>query len=139
MSCILLDQLRGRALLHERLLKLASRRAGHDRHCLGHRVALRRHDRDSLAEAHAWDLEARYLALGIVCVICVLSPERVVIGGGVMNRPGLLELVRSEVVGLMNGYLAAPVLGDGISGFVTAPALGPRAGVLGALALAASA
>jgi fructokinase len=62
-----------------------------------------------------------------------------VIGGGVMNRPGLLELVRSEVVGLMNGYLAAPVLGDGISGFVTAPALGPRAGVLGALALAASA
>jgi fructokinase len=56
-----------------------------------------------------------------------------------MSRPGLLELVRIEVVGLMNGYLAAPVLGDGISGFVTAPALGARAGVLGALALAASA
>jgi fructokinase len=84
-------------------------------------------------------VETRYLALGIVCVICVLSPERVVIGGGVMSRPGLLELVRIEVVGLMNGYLAAPVLGDGISGFVTAPALGARAGVLGALALAASA
>ena len=92
-----------------------------------------------LEDERAWDLEARYLALGIVCVICVLSPERVVIGGGVMNRPGLLGLVRNEVVGLMNGYLAAPVLGDGISGFVTAPALGPRAGVLGALALAASA
>jgi fructokinase len=87
----------------------------------------------------AWNLEARYLALGIVSVICVLSPERVVIGGGVMNRPGLLELVQREIVGLMNGYLAAPVFGDGISGFVTAPALGRRAGVLGALALAASA
>jgi fructokinase len=86
----------------------------------------------------AWNLEARYLALGIVSVICVLSPERVAIGGGVMNRPGLLELVQREIVGLMNGYLAAPVFGDGISGFVTAPALGPRAGVLGALALAAS-
>ncbi|MDP9308468.1 MAG: hypothetical protein M3P15_09195 [Actinomycetota bacterium] len=47
-------------------------------------------------------MEARYLALGIVCVICV--------------------------VGLMNGCLAASVLGDGISGFVKAPAPGPRAG-----------
>ena len=91
-----------------------------------------------LDDARAWDLEARYLALGIVCVICVLSPERVVIGGGVMHRPGLLELVQGQVVGLMNGYLDAPVFGDGISGFVTAPALGPRAGVLGALALAAA-
>jgi hypothetical protein len=42
-----------------------------------------------------------------------------VIGGGVMNRPGLLGLVQSQVVGLMNGYLDAPVFGDGISGFVT--------------------
>jgi len=92
-----------------------------------------------LDDERAWDLEARYLALGIVCVICVLSPERVVIGGGVMNRPGLLGLVHREIVGLMNGYLSAPVLGDGISGFVTAPGLGPQAGVLGALALAESA
>ena len=92
-----------------------------------------------LDDERAWDLEAHYLALGIVCVICVLSPERVVIGGGVMNRPGLLGLVHREIVGLMNGYLSAPVLGDGISGFVTAPGLGPRAGVLGALALAESA
>jgi fructokinase len=92
-----------------------------------------------LDDKGAWDLEAQYLALGIVCVICVLSPERVVIGGGVMNQPGLLELVQREIVGLMNGYLDAPVLGDGISGFVSAPALGPRAGVQGALALAESA
>jgi fructokinase len=92
-----------------------------------------------LTDGAAWDLEAHYLALGLVCVICVLSPERVVIGGGVMNRRGLLELVQREIVALMNGYLSAPVLGDGISGFVTAPALGRRAGVLGALALAESA
>ena len=92
-----------------------------------------------LDDERAWDLEARYLALGIVCVICVLSPERVVIGGGVMNRPRLLELVQGQIVALMNGYLSAPVLGDGISRFITAPALGPRAGVLGALALAATA
>jgi fructokinase len=92
-----------------------------------------------LDDEAAWTLEARYLALGLVSVICVLSPQRVVIGGGVMNRPGLLELVRRETVGLMNGYLGAALLGDGIADFVTRPALGPRAGVLGALALAESA
>lgn len=90
-------------------------------------------------DAAAWDLEASYLALGLVSVICVLSPERIVIGGGVMNRAGLLAHVRREIVALMNGYLDAPVLGDGIADFVTSPALGPRAGVLGALALAESA
>jgi fructokinase len=91
-----------------------------------------------LDDEDAWALEARYLALGLVCVVCVLSPQRVVIGGGVMSRPGLLELVRRETVALMNGYLGAALLGDGIADFVTRPALGPRAGVLGALALAGS-
>jgi fructokinase len=87
----------------------------------------------------AWGLEARYLALGLVSVLCVLSPERVVIGGGVMKHTGLLELVHGEIVALMNGYLGAPLLTDGVSGFVTSPGLGARAGVLGALALAESA
>lgn len=92
-----------------------------------------------LTDDAAWELEARYLALGLVSVICVLSPERVVIGGGVMKHPGLLELVHREIVALLNGYLGAPVLADAISGFVTSPGLGARAGVLGALALAESA
>jgi len=92
-----------------------------------------RHGRPApeLDDEAAWALEARYLALGLVAVIGVLSPERIVLGGGVMDRPGLLGLVRGEVEGLLSGYVAAPEL--------TPPALGPRAGVLGALALAESA
>jgi fructokinase len=78
-----------------------------------------------------WKLQARYLALGLVSVICVLSPERIVIGGGVMKRPGLVPLVRREITALLNGYL-----GEGDEPFVTLPALGSRAGVLGAIALA---
>jgi fructokinase len=89
-----------------------------------------------VADEGAWRLEARYLALGLVCVICVLSPERIVIGGGVMREPRLLPLVQRGIVELMNGYLDAPVMRDGITGYVTLPALGPRAGVLGAIALA---
>ena len=44
-----------------------------------------------------WQLEARYLALGLVCVICILSPERIVLGGGVMHEPRLLPLIHREV------------------------------------------
>jgi fructokinase len=84
----------------------------------------------------AWELEARYIALGLVAVISVLSPQRILIGGGVMLRPGLLTRVQQEVVALMNGYLGAASVGPEISTYVTAPALGSRAGVLGAIALA---
>jgi fructokinase len=56
-----------------------------------------------------------------------------------MKHTGLLELIQDEIVALMNGYLRAPQLTDGVSGFLTKPGLGARAGVLGALALAESA
>jgi fructokinase len=86
-----------------------------------------------------WRLEARYLALGLVAAICVLSPERIVIGGGVMNGPGLLERVRGEVVALLNGYLDLTEAGTDPDGYICPPALGARAGVLGAIALARTA
>lgn len=87
----------------------------------------------------AWELESRYLALGLVAVIAVLSPERILIGGGVMLRPGLMTRVQQEVVALMNGYLDSGSVGPEISTYVTSPALGSRAGVLGAIALASRA
>ena len=87
----------------------------------------------------AWELEAHYLALGVVSVICVLSPERIVIGGGVLQRPRLISLVQREVTGLLNGYLDAAPIRDAITEYITTPALGVRAGVLGAIALAATA
>ena len=87
-------------------------------------------------EEAVWALEAHYLALGLVSVICVLSPERILLGGGVMNRAGLLPLIHREVRVLLNGYLETAAVGDGIDEYITRPALGPRAGVLGAIALA---
>ncbi len=92
---------------------------------------------EQLPDDHAaWDLEAEYLALGILAIVCVASPHRVVAGGGVMDRPGLRESVSRRLRELVNGYLATPLLAERIEDFVVAPALGDRAGVLGALALA---
>jgi fructokinase len=86
-----------------------------------------------------WELEARYLALGLVSVICVLAPERLVVGGGVTKEPGLLDRVRRHVAALMHGYLHADGVGAASGNYITSPALGVQAGVLGAIALAATA
>ena len=84
----------------------------------------------SLPDDHpAWALEAHYLALGLANIILTLSPERLVLGGGVLARSDLLERVRIDVRGLIGDYVR--------SADIVPPALGNRAGVLGALALAA--
>src|ERR1700722_13066812 len=62
-----------------------------------------------LPDGHAaWDLEADYLAHRIVTWTAVLSPERIVLGGGVMQRQELFPKVRARVAELLNGYLALP-------------------------------
>ena len=83
-----------------------------------------------------WELEAEYLALGVVNVICVMSPQRVILGGGVMKQPSLLPLVRARTRELLAGYVVAPGLSAGLEEYIVGPALGDRAGVLGAIELA---
>jgi len=82
------------------------------------------------ADHPAWDLEAGYLALGLCNWICTLSPQRIILGGGVMHHEELFPMVRQKVAALLNGYVDPPE--------ILPPALGARAGVLGAIALAAS-
>jgi fructokinase len=76
-----------------------------------------------------WALEARYLALGLATIVTVLSPARIVVGGGVMRHPALLSRVAAGVQAILAGYVRVPA--------IVPPALGERAGVLGALALVA--
>jgi fructokinase len=86
-----------------------------------------------------WALEARYLALALVNFICTLSPQRIVIGGGVMSGRQLFPLIRQHVLELLNNYVRAPQILADIDTFIVPPWLGPQAGVLGALALAEAA
>ncbi|HWD75084.1 MAG TPA: ROK family protein [Solirubrobacteraceae bacterium] len=91
-----------------------------------------------LADDHpAWALEADYLALGILSIVSVVSPHRVIVGGGVMEREGLLSAVRQRLRELVAGYLDTPLLGGRVAEYLVPPGLGDRAGVLGAIALAA--
>jgi fructokinase len=92
---------------------------------------------ESLPDDHAaWSLEAHYLALALVNFICILSPQRIILGGGVMREQQLFPMIRENVQALLNGYVQAPEITEEIQDFIVAPALGDRAGVLGAMALA---
>jgi len=104
----------------------------------GHAIAERwRLAPEGLPSDHpAWELEAEYLALGILSIVMIASPQRVILGGGVMEQAPLLAMIRSRLRGLVAGYLETPLLGEGIDSYLVSPALGDRAGVLGAIALA---
>jgi fructokinase len=92
---------------------------------------------DTLAEDHpAWTLEAHYLGLALVNVICALSPERIILGGGVMSHSRLLSMVRGNVQELLNAYVQSPAVLEEIDRYIVVPGLGDRSGVLGAFALA---
>jgi fructokinase len=92
---------------------------------------------DRLPPDHpAWHLEVEYLALGLVNFICTLSPERIVMGGGVMRQRHLFPRVRARVQSLLNGYVRAPAIIESIDGYIVPPALGTRSGLLGAIAMA---
>jgi fructokinase len=85
---------------------------------------------------HAWRLEARYLAIGLASLVCVLSPHRIVMGGGVMHNLGLFPMIRENLRECLNGYVQAPDILESIDTYVVPPRLGDDAGVLGALVLA---
>jgi fructokinase len=84
----------------------------------------------------AWALEAHYLALGLVNVITIVAPQRIILGGGVMAQPGIFPMIHDEVQRLLNGYIKLPAILEQIDQYIVPPALGGRAGVMGAIALA---
>jgi fructokinase len=87
---------------------------------------------DKLGSDHpATAMAAWYIAQAVTSYRAVLQPARIVLGGGVMAAPGLLDAVRQQATALGNGYFP----GDPAECIVS-PGLGDRAGLMGALALA---
>jgi fructokinase len=92
---------------------------------------------ETLPEGHpAWLLEANYLALALVNFICTLSPQRIILGGGVMSHAPLFPLIRQNVQQLLNEYVQSPAIIKQIDQYIVPPGLADRSGVLGAFALA---
>ena len=83
-----------------------------------------------------WDREADYIASALMNYILVLSPKRIILGGGVMQRDFLFPRVRLRVRELLNGYVSSKVLLEKIDSYIVPPGLGNQSGSLGAIALA---
>mgnify|MGYP005857639903 CR=1 FL=1 len=89
-----------------------------------------------LPDHPAWRLEAHYIALALTSYILTLSPQRIILGGGVMSQAQLFPLIRIEVQALLNRYVRVPQILSSIAEYITPPMLGKLAGVAGAMALA---
>lgn len=87
------------------------------------------------ADHAAWDMEAYYIAQACVQAIVMVSPEKIVLGGGVMKQAHLFDLIHKYVKEMLNGYIQSPLLDD-LSTYIVAPGLGELSGMLGAYALA---
>jgi fructokinase len=91
--------------------------------------------RDSPGTSAIWDIEADYLGqLAAMLVLCH-SPERIVIGGGVMQER-LYPRIQERMLSALNGYCGLKEIEA--PDFLCTPGLGGRAGILGALSLSMS-
>ena len=85
-----------------------------------------------LPESHeAWEKEAELLASGIVSIIANHSPDRIILGGGVMKQKHLFSMIRSKVAEIWNDY--TPLVSP--SELIVEPSLGSDSGITGALVL----
>ena len=85
----------------------------------------------------ALDWAARYLGVGLASAVLMLSPERIIVGGGVMASPRLLPRAREALIRALGGYIARPELAaENVDRYVVAPGRGSRSGIAGAFALA---
>lgn len=88
---------------------------------------------ENLARDHRiWKIIAKYLAQALVNYTFVLRPEKIILGGGVMNQDQIIDLVKKEFELLLANYVEIP----DIDSYIVRPALGGNAGITGGLILA---
>ena len=91
-----------------------------------------------LGEDHPfWDVFAEYVAQACCTQIYQISPEKIVLGGGVMEQLHLFPKIHQNVLRMLNNYVQHPLILQHIEDYITPPVLGNRAGSCGAMALAA--
>ena len=87
---------------------------------------------DLADDKKVWEIEAFYLAQALVNYTLILSPEKIILGGGVMKQAQLLPLIKKEFTQLMAGYVSTPALDE----YIVTPELQDNAGITGCLLMA---
>lgn len=95
------------------------------------------HSAENLPESHpAWEFEAIYIAKALSNYIMTLSPQKIILGGGVMQQDHLFPLIRKELLKQLNEYIADNAILKRIDSYVVPPFFGQKAGLIGSCALA---
>ncbi|SEG06511.1 fructokinase [Eubacterium ruminantium] len=94
--------------------------------------------KDLMDRAEVWELESEYIAQALSNLILVMSPQKIILGGGVMHQMQLFPLVRKKVLEKVNGYLDTPELRD-IDSYICPAGLSDDQGIMGAVKLAMNA
>lgn len=82
-----------------------------------------------------WDMEAHYIAQALADYILCYSPNRIVLGGGVMHQEQLFTLIRERVPGYLGGYINSDLINKKIDDYIVPTGLGDDSGIKGALRL----
>jgi fructokinase len=79
-----------------------------------------------------WDMEGYYVAQALMQYILIVSPKKIILGGGVMNQTQVFASIYKYLPQLINDYVTLPELSD----YIVSPGLGDNAGIIGSLLLA---
>ncbi|MDD3214621.1 MAG: ROK family protein [Eubacteriales bacterium] len=93
-------------------------------------------DAKTLPDDHpTFAIEADYLAQMCVNLVLTVSPKKIILGGGVMQRKALYPMIHKRVQALLNGYVQSPAILEHIDEYIVAPELFPVSGLIGAYLL----
>jgi len=85
-----------------------------------------------MVESHmGWDEEAKLIALGVISIIANYSPDKIIIGGGVMRQKHLYSKIKKHVLNLWNDH--TPIIN--IDDLIVEPKLGNDSGIIGSMIL----
>ncbi|MBT2661619.1 ROK family protein [Bacillus sp. ISL-45] len=85
-----------------------------------------------VGRTEVWEMEGYYIAQALMQYILVLSPKKIILGGGVMHQKQVFSYIYEYLPELVNGYVTLPELSD----YIVSPGLGNDAGIIGSLLLA---
>ncbi len=89
---------------------------------------------ETLGDDHiAWEIQAFYLAAMCINLNAIFSPQKIILGGGVSQKPGLIDSVAQQFLSMWGDYLPLPYP---VNEFIVLPQLAPAAGLVGSIMLA---
>lgn len=86
-------------------------------------------------QKEVWELEAYYIAQALVNYVMMLSPQKIILGGGVMHQTQLFPMIRKNFTEMMNGYIKTKEI-QNLDDYIVPPSLNDQQGIMGAIQLA---